>query len=129
MTSKNVNLRSGTIYFKTPYGEVPCPTESIEITTETPEIDPVGGVPRVVVPVTQSYTITATITDGVAEKFMEGLRNSFVMARWRSLCSLYENKRVVHLANHHPNARIRKKNIMRILENARREAKKGVKRK
>lgn len=70
-----------------------------------------------------------SITDDAAERFMEALRNSFVTARWRSLCSLYGNKRVVHLANQHPNALTRKKNIMRILEDARREAKKGVKRK
>lgn len=39
-----------------------------------------------------------------------------IVQEWKETLKLYPNKRVVHLALHHPKARVRKKNMNRIIK-------------
>lgn len=54
------------------------------------------------------------IIDGIVP-LIEPLAEQIVQV-WEETLKLYPNKRVVHLALHHPKARVRKKNVNRIVK-------------
>ena len=61
-----------------------------------------------------AFTAVGEICILAAKVFSEAV--STVQAYTETLLSVYPNKRVLHLAKHHPKERVRKKNMRRVLK-------------
>lgn len=114
-------LGPGTVYIGsgdggelTPLGHI----QEAEITEES-EIDILGDMkPKRIVATPPAFTLTAHINPEDWERMQHIALMAEIRWRvrklWEEMCALYPNRRVVHLANHHRDRLVRKKNIKRI---------------
>lgn len=124
MPTKNepITLGPGTVYIgSADGGELTLLGSVQEIEyTEEPEIDILGDTePKRIVAPPAEFTLTATLTPENWERLKHDALMSEIRRRvrelWREMCALYPNRRVVHLANHHRDPLVRKKNVKRIV--------------
>lgn len=111
-----ITLGPGTVCFESGDGELsPLGTvQELEYTEES-EIDIYGDQKRIVVPQTGEFTLTVNLSPEQYERMKGNALKQMLRNLWREMCALYPNRRVVHLANHHRDPLVRKKNVKRIL--------------
>lgn len=124
MPYKNyIPLDPGKMYFNTPDGLVPLgDVQEVEITEET-DLDILGrpGPVRIVQP-EQEFTASITLNEEATEalrRLKKTVEKAWkvitdVMARLVMMLDNYPNRCVVHLARHHRDPLVRKKNAKRI---------------
>lgn len=112
MVPKNLMLGAGTMYIDgQPIGEI----HEISFEEES-ELDILGRTEHPLIVQTPSeITLTCEIPGSLAAQLADIERKWFALKQWAVICKCYPNKRVVHLANHHHDPIIRKKNAKRIM--------------
>jgi hypothetical protein len=83
-----------------------CPDDCKACTDEI-KAEKINNVTNALMPALQS------IIDALMPTIEEAART--VTELWRCIMESYPNKRVVHLALYHPKAKVRKKNVQRIM--------------
>lgn len=119
---KYIPLSPGAVYFDTPDGPVPLDgVQEVEITEET-DLPLLGDTPARIVKQAGELTGTITLTEEATEALrrlsqtVEKVWHALVRAleRIKSVIDSGQHRRVVHLALHHRDPLVRKKNLKRL---------------